>query len=130
MMTVHDGRSERLRVETVEVVLNVSHLNRGDLRVVLTSPSGTESVLADVHADPGDHYNNWVFTSKRNWDELSQGTWTLKVTDQAGNAVGGTFNSWALNIYGTTPDHSVHYVVVNSSDKPNATGKVFGTRAS
>ena len=27
------------------------------------------------------NYNNWVFTTVRDWDEISYGDWTLKVTD-------------------------------------------------
>ena len=38
--------SQRLDVEWVEVTLDAQHSRRGDLEVVLTSPSGTESVLA------------------------------------------------------------------------------------
>ncbi len=90
-----------IRIESVEVVLNATHTNRGDLRIVLTSPSGTESILAEKHDDSGDNYNNWVFCSKRLWDEGSAGDWTIKISDgKAGHA--GTFNSWQLNIFGTT----------------------------
>ena len=91
----------RSRLEKVEIVLNATHTYRGDLRVVLTSPLGTESVLAETRSDSGDNYSNWVFTTVRDWDEISYGDWTLKVTDGRGGDV-GTFDSWQLNFYGTT----------------------------
>lgn len=91
---------ENIKLETVEVVFNATHTSRGELQVLLTSPSGTQSVLATKRPDTGDHFNNWVFTTKRNWDESSAGTWTITVIDDAG-ATSGTFNSFKLNFYGT-----------------------------
>lgn len=102
-----------LRVESVEVVFTATHPYRGDLRVVLTSPDGTQSMLADVRGDNGDNYNAWTFTSMRHWDEIAKGTWTLKVTDEDAKDV-GTFNSWRLNLYGTTLS-DVQYVNLSSS---------------
>jgi subtilisin family serine protease len=99
-----------MRVEMVEVVFDARHPARGDLRVVLTSPDGTKSVLAAPHADYNADYSQWTFTSNRDWDEVSKGTWTLTVTDEDGEAV-GTWNSWKLNIYGT-PITSEQYVGV------------------
>lgn len=52
-----------IRVEWVEVVLHTAAARRGDLRVVLTSPAGTTSVLAEPHADPGADIPSWTFTS-------------------------------------------------------------------
>jgi subtilisin family serine protease len=112
-----------LRVESVEVVFNAIHTNRGQLKLLLTSPSGTQSILSDFHADSNDNWDNWVLTTKRNWDESAKGTWTLQVLDGP-LANSGVWNSWKLNIYGTTPDTSVHYVVVNAPDA--VTGKDFG----
>ena len=92
---------QAIKIEKIEVVLNATHTWRGDLRAVLISPWGTESVLAAMHGDSGANYSNWVFTTVRDWDEISYGDWTLKITDGAGGDV-GTFNSWQLNFYGTT----------------------------
>ncbi|MBX3359730.1 MAG: S8 family serine peptidase [Phycisphaeraceae bacterium] len=91
-----------LNVETAELVLNVSHTAVGDLRVTLTSPSGTVSEFATPHPDPTDNYTGFVFTTARCWDERSNGVWTVSISDEQGPADSGTFNSWQLKIYGTT----------------------------
>ncbi len=91
-----------LAVERVQVVLAAPHARLGDLRVVLTSPSGFSSVLAEVRNDFSGGYNNFTFTSVRHWDERSHGVWTLRVSDER-SGVTGTLTSWQLKIYGTTP---------------------------
>lgn len=70
-----------LRVETGEVLFDASHPFRGDLRVVLTSPSGTRSVLAapSVLADAPSVPR--LYTSVAFRDEPAAGTWTLSVQD-------------------------------------------------
>jgi len=90
-----------LRVEHVNVKVNISHSSRGDLAVTLTSPAGTVSRLAEVHADTGNNYANWTFMSVRHWGENSAGTWTVKVSDgTAGTA--GTLSLVELTVFGTT----------------------------
>lgn len=87
-------------LEYVEVVFNAAHGFIGDLEVILTSPSGTESVLAEVRVtDAGTSYPDWVFTTTRNWGEDSTGTWTMSVRDGAANDI-GTFNSFQLRFFG------------------------------
>ena len=88
-----------LSVERVQVVLFAPHTNIGDLRVALTSPSGTTSLLADVRFDTTSGYNNYVFTSVRHWDEKARGQWTLNVSDRRAGSL-GTFSSWQLKVYG------------------------------
>ena len=57
------------------------------------------------HSDTGNNYNDWVFTTKRDWDEDARGTWTIKVIDATGTADSGTWNSFKLNFYGTAISH-------------------------
>jgi len=93
--------TEDITIESVEVVFDATHTFRGDLEVVLTSPSGTQSVLAELHGDDGDNYTSWVFTSMRHWDESSLGDWTLEVRDLFSTDT-GTLNSWRLVLNGTS----------------------------
>lgn len=96
------GITEDIQIEWAEVVFDADHTQRGDLEVTLTSPDGTESILAETHRDVNDNFDSWVFTSARHWDESSMGDWTLEVTDNTTGET-GTWNSWQLNLYGTEP---------------------------
>lgn len=91
-----------LLVEHVEAVVTINHTNVGDLRIILTAPSGTQSILAVPRTDATDNYSSYILSSRRQWDEHAQGTWTLQVADERAG-VTGTWSSWRLNVYGTTP---------------------------
>ncbi|SVB19072.1 uncharacterized protein METZ01_LOCUS171926, partial [marine metagenome] len=94
--------SAGVQVETTEVTVDIDHTYRGDLDIVLVSPSGTESWLAEGgRSDSGDDFDDWTFSTVHNWGEQSAGTWTLKVRDMAFGDF-GTLNSWTLNTYGTS----------------------------
>ena len=88
------------KVEFVEVALDATHSDWGDLELVLTSPAGVESVLAEAHnaGTQPTPFNGWVYTSERHLDESSAGPWTLKLRDRSlGNT--GQFKSWSLRLY-------------------------------
>ncbi len=99
--------SQSISVEWVEIVFDASHSFSEDLRIVLTSPGGTQSVLAESHAFEQGDYNNWLFTSARHWGESSKGGWTLQVSDETA-LISGLWTSWQLRLYGTpvTPPSS------------------------
>jgi subtilisin-like proprotein convertase family protein len=92
--------SSNLRVEHVTVTVDLQHENRGQLEVLLTSPSGTVSRLAEVHQDDGDDYK-WTFMTVRNWGESAQGTWRLTVRDRVSGTV-GTLKSVRLTVLGSS----------------------------
>ena len=95
---------DNLRVEHVTVTLNISHTARGNLKITLTSPTGTVSRLAEVHSDTNDNYANWTFMTVRNWGENALGTWQLKVTDESdvSNTAGGTLTLATMDLFGST----------------------------
>ncbi|MFL2941564.1 MAG: S8 family serine peptidase, partial [Candidatus Poseidoniales archaeon] len=96
--------NESINIESVEILVNVTHYYRGDLNFFLTSPNGVVSELVRAHGDPGLHYRNWTFTSVVHWDENSFGDWTLKINDTVGQG-SGDFNTWNLTFYGSSaPD--------------------------
>ncbi|MCF6338716.1 MAG: S8 family serine peptidase [Gammaproteobacteria bacterium] len=91
-----------MSIEFIEITFSANHPYHGDLRVELTSPSGTTSLLAERHScySPcSSDYNSWVFGSARHLGENSAGTWTLRVSDEASRDT-GTFTSWGLKFYG------------------------------
>jgi subtilisin-like proprotein convertase family protein len=100
-------------IEWVNVTFSAAdHPYFADLRVVLESPAGTQSVLTWPHLliDPdapcnvtapfqGMVYDDWVFATGACLDESADGTWTLTVSDEATGDV-GTFQSWTLTVHG------------------------------
>jgi subtilisin-like proprotein convertase family protein len=92
--------SQSMSLEHVEVVVDISHPYRGDLEIVLISPAGTQSFLAEPRRDFGNNYDSWRFMTVRNWGESSQGTWTLEVKDKAALDA-GQLHSWQLILHGT-----------------------------
>jgi len=71
----------RLRVEHVRFTISASHSYRGDLKFVLTSPSGMTSVVEPRENDDGTSFSSWPFLSVRHWGESSTGRWKLRVID-------------------------------------------------
>lgn len=94
--------SDNIILEHVEVIFTATHSWRGDLEIVLISPDGTRSVLAQKRNDYNSDYPGWRFMSVRNWGESSKGTWTLKAAD-LWEGITGTFESWQLILHGTDP---------------------------
>lgn len=121
-----------MRIESVELVLNVRHARRGDLRVELTAPSGTKSILlmprrldnsaAGIRAYP--------LLSLRHFGESALGTWTVRVIDTRINNT-GVLESFTLNFYGEAGDAAQDYVVNGDFEAdPPGTRIPTGWRAS
>lgn len=89
-----------LRVETVEVTVNITTTFVGEIELVLTSPSGTQSILTTApRADSQDNMVNYIFTSRRHWDERSAGSWTLRAADRRSGTL-AQWLDWKLGIFG------------------------------
>ncbi len=107
---------ENLRVEHVEFNATIITPNRADLEVVLISPNGTQSILAETNADhEEDSIFFWNFMTVRNWGEGSAGTWLVRVTDRiSGNEA--ILNNATLTINGSAdPDAPVKQVPLLTS---------------
>ena len=89
-----------LRLESIDVIVDITHDARGELDIVLQSPSGHESWLAEEHNDNNADYSNWRFGTVQHWDESSQGEWKLKVRDAVPGSNSGTVNSWEVILHG------------------------------
>ena len=86
-------------VEHVEVYFSFTIVRRGQLRITVTSPAGTVSVLADQRSDNNPNYDRWLFTSMRHWGESAIGSWSVTVEDKVAG-LSGTFNSYEIRLYG------------------------------
>ncbi len=74
----------------------------GDLEIKLTSPQGTESILAWSGVKTFGYYTNWRFATVRHLDENALGKWKLSVKDVNGDSE-YTLTEWKLKIYGHRP---------------------------
>jgi subtilisin-like proprotein convertase family protein/subtilisin family serine protease len=77
-----------LACEHVGVRLTAEHPCRGDLRITLTSPGGTRSVLQHINADLTGGPTDWTYYSTHHFFESSQGIWTVAVSDEAPDNTG------------------------------------------
>ena len=112
-----------LLVDRVDIAVNISHTYIGDLTVTLTSPSGTTSTLVNRPGNGGASQDNIVFTleSVQFWGELSNGTWTLKVSDGASTDT-GILNSWTLTVFGDAVTADDLYVYTDEFARYTGTG--------
>lgn len=79
---------DNARTEQVTMSVDISHTIRGQLEILLTSPSGTTSRLirprsADAWFDPV-----WKMSTPQFWGENSAGLWSLRVRDTVSGATG------------------------------------------
>lgn len=100
LYTIDMSDQANRRVEHVQLATTIISQRRADLDIVLISPSGTQSILAQAHGNSDEQsISNWNFMTVRNWGEGSAGKWYLRVTDRIpGNQ--STLNNVSLIIHG------------------------------
>lgn len=94
-----------MKVESVQINLQVTHAQSGQVGVELTSPSGTKSILLNINnallmASTPDSDLDVTLTSHAFYGENATGTWTLKLIDGKADTVSGSLDQWAINILG------------------------------
>jgi len=99
--------TETLLCEHVGVRIKTDHPLRGDLRITLTSPQGTRSVLQSYNGDLNPGPVDWIYYSTHHFFESTAGTWTLSVTDESDGAAGNVLSA-SLIIEGTPMNDSDH----------------------
>ncbi len=131
-----------LRVEVLEVTVDITHARRSDLEISLVSPGGTTSILVAGGTPLGDNKDfkysvfdgkggvvkqaiGWTFTSVQHWGENSAGTWQLFVKDKA-TTFTGKVNSASVRLYGTPSTvqrfkfEAPRYSVIEPDNAPGA----------
>ncbi|MFJ3235397.1 M4 family metallopeptidase [Streptomyces sp. NPDC086787] len=78
----------------LQATVNITHTWRGDLVIDLVGPSGTSYRLKSFSGSDSADNVNATYTVNAS-SESANGTWKLKVQDQAAQDV-GTINSWKL----------------------------------
>jgi subtilisin-like proprotein convertase family protein len=91
-----------VKIEAVQLRVNITHPNIGQLALELTSPSGVKSIVVNVNNSLYGltNYLNPTFLVNTFYGESSVGNWTLKVIDGSTGET-GTLNGWSLNFFGT-----------------------------
>lgn len=102
-----NGCSETLNevrfLEHVQCKISLRFFPRGNLRILLTSPMGTTSIL--LFERPRDvvssNFDDWPFLSVHYWGEKADGRWTLQIINAGNRHVNqpGTFHLSAWNLY-------------------------------
>eukprot|EP00095_Tigriopus_kingsejongensis_P009291 snap_masked-scaffold175_size286436-processed-gene-1.14 protein:Tk09291 transcript:snap_masked-scaffold175_size286436-processed-gene-1.14-mRNA-1 annotation:"furin-like convertase" len=94
-------------LEHVQCKVSLRYYPRGNIMIVLTSPSGTRSTL--LFPRPRDSFattfEEWPFLSVHFWGENPTGTWKLEVmnmgSDPPNRSGQGILRKWQLIFYGT-----------------------------
>ncbi len=91
------------KIKDIEINVDIRHTWRGDLRIILTSPQGTEIVLHDRTGSSKDD----IIASYRSTNEKelfapllgksAKGDWSIKVIDNAPRDV-GVIIKWGISI--------------------------------
>lgn len=95
--------SQQLEIEHVDLTLTLTHQNVNDLKIILTSPEGTRSIVLDASSGTNAFNNTtWTYGTEALRGELSQGTWKVEILDTKTGSV-GSVASYKLDVYGDTP---------------------------
>ena len=95
---------KNLRLEHVQLSLELETPDWGAMDILLISPAGTESRLSlpfDTTSQPSG--SAWLFNTVRHRGESSSGRWRLRVASRD-PSVEGSILSWALIFRGAAPD--------------------------
>jgi subtilisin family serine protease len=122
--TVTVDAQDGIFVEHARLTIEINHDRWADLAITLTSPAGTESVLAREHDLDGGNGDapggdTFTFTSLRHWGESSTGTWTVEVSDEKINGTTGAVVDWRLVLLGTTTPTGASVTVEENNPGPD-----------
>ena len=84
--------TDSLICEHISLRVQADHPVRGDLRITLTSPDGTTSILQKLNDDLSAGPPDWTYHSVHHFYESSRGTWTVAITDEFSGGSGAITN--------------------------------------
>jgi subtilisin family serine protease len=97
--------ADSLIVESVTIMVNITHARSGEIGIELTSPNGTKSILQNINnsylISDDEDLENHQLTSHAFYGEDATGNWTIKVIDgdNVSTTVGKLIN-WKISILG------------------------------
>jgi len=99
------------KIEHVKIKMSAAFSRRGDLQMILVSPSGTESVIVGArrYDNSKQGYYGHEFMTVHMWDESPYGEWHLKIMNMGStwsqnsrSNSSGFLRQFSLQIHGTT----------------------------
>ena len=111
-------------VEHVQITLLLEDYDWGELNITLTSPSGTQSILAtpfssglgpEASPDLPSNQRRWTYLTVHNWGEPAGGDWILTLRNQ-NPSHNGKVVSWKLKLHITT-DPNGQLPVLDAKDE-------------
>ncbi|XP_035677397.1 endoprotease bli-like [Branchiostoma floridae] len=106
------------QLEHVLLTVNITFPRRGHLRIAITTPENTTSVIVPGRPTDEEPDLAWTFMTIHHWGERTEGTWLLHVENthpHLNNA--GVLHDWELKFHGTI-DTAVQDGEVDSSIGP------------
>ena len=95
---------EHIVVNITFEIINLPDGRRGDIKIVLTSPSGTDSTLLGYCSldDGGPGYYYWPFMSVMFWGENPTGKWTVSIIPLNSSVTQVNATVFSFEFYGTS----------------------------
>lgn len=105
-LSVNFNIVDNINIEMITLDASISMNDLSNLRIEITSPSGTTSELMG-YTQTDDTNVSWTYKSNAFWGESSIGTWTVKFTntdtiDGISNLASSTISGLDLYVYGGT----------------------------
>jgi hypothetical protein len=101
--TIAAAGSPGLKIQTVQVFLDIEHSWRGDLSITLTPPGGQPAeVISFDSNDSADDVSGRFDVTGLGAGGVGDGVWTLRVEDRAGSDT-GTLGRWSLGVNAPAP---------------------------
>ncbi|CAH1714052.1 furin-like protease 1 isoform X3 [Aphis gossypii] len=102
-------------LEHVQAKISLTASRRGDIKIELTSPSGTKSTLLAPRTHDNSHagFHVWPFMTVHMWGERPFGTWQLTIHNEG--KLLATMTDWEMVFYGTIfPPEQTHVLPTTS----------------
>ncbi|XP_066283512.1 endoprotease bli-like [Branchiostoma lanceolatum] len=90
------------QLEHVLLTVNITFPHRGHLRIAITSPQNTTSVIVPGRPTDEEPDLAWTFMTIHHWGERAEGTWTLHIENTHPHLNNtGVLHDWEVVFHGT-----------------------------
>lgn len=127
--------AEQVNIDHLTLTLDVGANMLRQIRIILTSPTGTEVELFDGVAGTANNFSTyqgpiaWNYSAQAFRGELSQGAWSVRLVDAVTNlTLTGTINALSLEIIGDLATIDQRYVYTAEYLSPGTLNDTDGGR--